>query len=113
MIKVSLRKKAISGNRYSLYLDFYPAISNPETGKLTRREFLGQYLYSKPKSEPDKQYNKETLALAESIRAKRQIDLQQQEYGFLKKKIKDVDYIQYFKSLTEKQKGTNYDLFVS
>ncbi|SRR6266498_902819 len=113
MIKVSLRRKAISGNRYSLYLDFYPAITHPETGKLTRREFLGQYLYAKPKSEPDKQYNKETLALAESIRSKRQIDLQQEEYGFLKKKVRDVDFIEYFQELTDIQKGVNHDLFVA
>ena len=40
-IKVKLREKPISGNRRSLYLDFYPAIQSPKTGKLTRREFLG------------------------------------------------------------------------
>jgi integrase len=44
-IKVKLRQKPISGNRHSLYLDFYPAILNPETGKSTRREFLGMYLF--------------------------------------------------------------------
>jgi integrase len=45
-IKVKLRQKAITGNRHSLYLDFYPAILNPETGKTTRREFLGLYLFN-------------------------------------------------------------------
>ncbi|HUZ59855.1 MAG TPA: site-specific integrase [Hanamia sp.] len=43
-IKVKLRTKPISGNRQSLYLDFYPAISHPETGELTRREFLNLFL---------------------------------------------------------------------
>ena len=38
-IKVKLRQKAISGNRQSLYLDFYPAIPHPETGEPTRWEF--------------------------------------------------------------------------
>ena len=42
--KVKLRQKAISGNRQSLYLDFYPAIVHPETGELTRREFLNLFL---------------------------------------------------------------------
>ena len=32
-IKVKLRKKSISGKRQSLYLDFYPAIPHPKTGK--------------------------------------------------------------------------------
>jgi integrase len=42
--KVNLRQKAISGNKLSLYLDFYPAIPHPETGEPTRREFLGLYI---------------------------------------------------------------------
>ena len=45
MIKVKLRTKAITGNRHSMYLDFYPAITDSKTGELTRREFLGIYLF--------------------------------------------------------------------
>jgi integrase len=45
-VKVNLRQKPISGNRQSLYLDFYPAISHPETGKQTRREFLNLFLFN-------------------------------------------------------------------
>lgn len=69
--KVKLRQKAISGNRQSLYLDFYPPIARPETGEPTRREFLGLYLFDKPKNPFDKQHNKETLQLGEQIRQKR------------------------------------------
>lgn len=36
--KVFLRKKEISGDRISLYLDFYPPIRNPHTNRLSRRE---------------------------------------------------------------------------
>lgn len=39
-IKVSLREKKISKGRTSLYLDFYPPISNPETGKPTQLSAL-------------------------------------------------------------------------
>ena len=39
--KVTLRQKNISKGRKSLYLDFYPPIPHPKTGKPTRREFLG------------------------------------------------------------------------
>jgi integrase len=45
IIKVKLRQKAISKGRNALYLDFYPPIPNPETGKKTRREFLNMYLF--------------------------------------------------------------------
>ena len=42
--KVTLRSKPISGNRESLYLDFYPSIIDKD-GKETRRQFLGLYLF--------------------------------------------------------------------
>ena len=37
VIKVKLRKKKISGNKQSLYLDFYTAIPHPATGELRIR----------------------------------------------------------------------------
>lgn len=99
-IKVNLRGKKISEGRESLYLDFYPAIPHPKTGKPTRREFLGLYTYIdkadikkqitndkkqgkntirleelynslKPLTFIDKQHNTETIRLAESIKEKR------------------------------------------
>lgn len=79
-IKVKLRHKPISGNRQSLYLDFYPAIPHPETGELTRREFLGLYLFDKPKNPIDKQHNKETMQLAEQIRQKKKTELTSQRF---------------------------------
>lgn len=106
--KVKLRQRAISGNRQSLYLDFYPAIPHPETGKPTRREFLGLYIYEKPKTPIDKQHNKETLQLAENIRAKRQIEIQAGDYGFLNAKLKaETDFVQYFKQIVETKTGGN------
>ena len=46
---VTLRQKALRNDRISLYLDYYPAIRNPYTMKMSRREFLGIYLYAKPR----------------------------------------------------------------
>ncbi|HAQ18433.1 MAG TPA: integrase [Prolixibacteraceae bacterium] len=53
-IKVSLRMKPISGKRQTLYLDFYPAIIDPKTGKITRREFLNTYVFSDTEIEEQK-----------------------------------------------------------
>lgn len=106
--KVKLRQKAISGNRQSLYLDFYPPIPRPKTGKPTRREFLGLYLYEKTKNPLDKQSNKETLQLAENIKAKRQIEIQAGNYGFLNARNKaETNFAQYFKELIETKTGNN------
>ncbi|HKK41292.1 MAG TPA: site-specific integrase, partial [Bacteroidales bacterium] len=55
--KVKLRQKAISGNRQSLYLDFYPPIPHPETGSLTRREFLNMFLFSEIEIEEQKYFD--------------------------------------------------------
>ena len=62
--KVTLRQKQISNNRQSLYLDFYPAITNKVTGEKTRREFLGFYIFDNSKTPVDKQHNKQVLQLA-------------------------------------------------
>ncbi len=119
-IKVKLREKKISGNRQSLYLDFYPAISHPETGEPTRREFLGLYLFDKAKNPIDKQHNKETLQLAEQIRQKRENHLNKPEiytgYELEQKRIKELgeqNFVTYFKSLADKRKASNHDNWVS
>jgi integrase len=119
-IKVKLREKKISGNKQSLYLDFYPAIPHPGTGKPTRREFLGMYLFDKAKNPIDKQHNKETLQLAEQIRQKRENHLNKPEVytGYEKEQLKirergEQNFVEYFKTLANKRKASNYDNWVS
>jgi hypothetical protein len=51
MIKVKLRQRPITDNRQALYLDFYPAIIDPDTGEKTRREFLNMYLFDEVEHE--------------------------------------------------------------
>ncbi|HEY5371010.1 MAG TPA: site-specific integrase [Hanamia sp.] len=150
--KVKLRTKAISGNRQSLYLDFYPAIKHPETGEQTRREFLNLFLMDETEHETllyidgkgktqkkivpvkdkkeqpkkvklnptDKQHNKETLLLAEQIRQKRDNQLNKPEIytGYEKEQLRikekgEHNFIEYFKKLVDKRKGSNYDNWVS
>ena len=53
-IKVKLRQKPVTGERQCLYLDFYPAVKNPKTGKLTRREFLNMYVFNEIEIEEQK-----------------------------------------------------------
>ncbi len=94
----------MTGDRHSLFLDFYPPILHPETGKPTRREFLKLYLMDKPKNPFDKQHNKETQALAENIRAKRQLELQAGDYGFMKRNT-PKDFLHFFKELADEHKA--------
>ncbi|KXK42766.1 MAG: tyrosine recombinase [Bacteroidetes bacterium OLB11] len=118
--KVTLRQKKISKGRQSLYLDFYPAIPHPETGEPTRREFLGLYIFEKPKTPIDKQHNTETLQIGESIRQKRENFLNKPEIYSeyekeqLRKKEKGEQcFIEYFRKLANKRKASNHDNWVS
>jgi integrase len=118
--KVKLRQKAISGNRQSLYLDFYPAITNPETGKPTRREFLGMYLHLKTKNPLDKMHNNETLETAEQIRRKRENELNKPEvytgYELEQLRIRErgeLNFVDYFKELADERKASNHDNWAS
>lgn len=52
--RVSLRQRAIKNDRISLYLDFYPPVRNPETMQMSRREYLGIYIYAHPKNEMER-----------------------------------------------------------
>lgn len=74
-MEVFLRKKQLAKGKRTLYLDFYPPLAHPETGKPTRRKFLKLEIYEKPKGEIERNYNKETRLLAETIRAQTQLDL--------------------------------------
>ncbi len=112
MTKVNLRTKEMAGNRKNLYLDFYPPITHPDTGNLTRREFLGLSLFDKPKTPFDKQHNTETKALAESIRATRQIEIQNGQYGFLSTDSQNANFIDYFKMIAEKHNERNREIWL-
>ena len=118
--KVKLRQKKISKGRKSLYLDFYPPVPHPETGKPTRREFLGLYIFEKPKTPFDKQHNSETLKIAESIRQKRENFLNKPEIyseyekeQLRKKELGEQNFIDYFRKLANKRKASNYDNWIS
>ena len=120
VIKVKLRQKSITANRQSLYLDFYPAITNPDTGEPTRREFLNMYIYDKPKDWIQKQHNKETSQIAEQIRQKRENNLNKPEiyteYEKEQLRIKELgeqNFVAYFKTLANKRKASNHDNWIS
>lgn len=116
MTKVTLRQKPISKNRKSLYLDFYPAITNPGTGEKTRREFLGFYIFDNPKTLVEKDHNKQVLNLAEQIKLKRENEFNKPEiYSELEKdKLKATktgrgNFVEYFKKMADKYEGSTFD----
>lgn len=142
-IKVKLRQKEIKDNRLSLYLDYYPPTPHPETGELTRRNFLGLYLYAsikksnrKIKNGKTKEFhiydldpvlnatyelhNVETLQLAEEIRRKKENELNKPEIytGYEKEQLRlktigEKNFVVFFKDLADKKKSSNHDNWIS
>ncbi|MBL3547238.1 phage integrase SAM-like domain-containing protein [Chryseobacterium sp. KMC2] len=103
MSKVTLRKKPISGNRQSLYLEIYPPIYNPDTGIMQRKQYLKLYIYNRPKNETEKDLNKETLALAEYVRAQRQIELQSKRFDFTSDAKMKSNFLDFFRDEAAKR----------
>lgn len=81
--KVTLRQKAISKGRSTLFLDIYPPVPHPETGILIRKYYLKMYVFAKPKTEIERRLNKEALMTAELIRAQTQIEIHRHRFSFL------------------------------
>jgi len=118
-INITLRKKAISKGRKSLYLDFYPPIKHGQTNQLTRREFLKLYLYDKPKSAVEKMSNEETLRIAGLIKIRRQTELNKdniysefEKEQLLMQEIAAESFLDYFKKEAEKRNGNNYQIWI-
>ena len=100
---VTLRQRPIRNGRISLYLDYYPAVRNPKTMKLSRREYLGFYIYATPKNAIELDYNNEILAKAELIRCRRQEAVINEEFGFMDRHKMRADFMAYFKEVCRKK----------
>ncbi|RYZ22088.1 MAG: site-specific integrase [Chitinophagaceae bacterium] len=109
MVAVKLREKPLSGNRIRLYLDYYPGIPNPKTGKLTRRETLPLELVKNPKSQFEKERNKEMRLAGKVIESERMMQLAKSEFSFLDREKRNGDFVAYFKKLADQRDGSNAD----
>jgi hypothetical protein len=82
MANVTLREKPMANNKLSLFLDYFPPIINPKTGKESRREFLKLHIFENPKNDTEKAHNKSTLEFADLVRSKRLTQIRDKQYGF-------------------------------
>lgn len=99
MANVTLRNKKLAKGKLSLYLDFYPEIINPKTGKPTRREFLQLKIFENPKNEIERGHNSTQVQLAEQIRAKRLMDIRNKEYGLKEHMDLDINFYNFFEGI--------------
>lgn len=106
-MKVTLRKRKLKTGGTSLYLDIY------HNGK---REYESLSLsLVPPKNSIDRKSNRETLLVAEALKAERQIQLQNGTYGFTRVLSGDKDFLAFFKKLCEERAESvnNYGNWIS
>lgn len=92
---IRLRQRKTPNGLTSLYLDIYL------NGKRSY-EYLRLYLVPE-KTREDKKKNKETLQLAEAIRAKRVVELRNGEFGFKSDYAEETLFFDYYEKLCEKR----------
>lgn len=110
-----LGAKVLNDGRESLFLDFYFGYSkvfNEKTGKETikknrRREYLSLYLWQAPRTQLERQQNKELLEITKKIRFEREQELKEDKLGYrLKKEEVEINYLdfmaEYHASYTKK-----------
>lgn len=94
---IKLRRRLQATGNTSLYLDIYV------DGKRSY-EYLRLYLIPE-KSRADKEKNRQTLALAEAVRGKRLVDIQNGRYGFDESYKLETNFLDYYVRLCEKHCG--------
>ena len=95
---IKLRRKQLANGNISLYLDIY------HNGR-REYEFLKLYLIPE-KNRADKEKNRQTLQLANSIKAKRIVDIQNGDHGFKSPFAEEVLFFDYYRNMCEKRLGT-------
>jgi len=94
--KVTLRKRLLPSGKITLYLDYYPPVRDPKTGRLSRREYLGLYLVNKPRTQQERDSNKDKLTAAEGIRSQREISILNGKLGFIDRDTPKEDFLAYY-----------------
>ena len=94
---IRIRQKKLANGNKSLYLDIY------RDGKRVY-EFLKMYLIPE-KSKADKERNRQTMQLANSIKSKRIVEMQNGEYGFKSEYATDTLFFDYYRAMCEKRHG--------
>lgn len=105
--KKSIEKGKVKMN--SLFLMFHDSLTQKRS-----YEFLKLYIYDKPKTIIEKDHNRETLQLAESIKAQKVLEFNSKKHGFVSSSSGKIGFLNYFNELVEKKydsKGTHGNWF--
>lgn len=94
---VRIRFKQLANGNQSIYLDIY------RSGKRVY-EFLKLYLVPE-KTRADKEKNKETMRLANAVKAQRIVEVQNGDFGFKSAFAEETRFFDYYEAMVEKRHG--------
>lgn len=104
---VHLRKrKQGKSERISLYLEYYKGAVPGPAGKMKairEYEYLNLYLDDKPRTASERDHNKKILELAKSIKAKRELEIKNGQFGFDAGVKRKSLFLEYFKAEADKK----------
>ena len=107
-MKIYLRKRVGQLSEASiekgrkLMASLYLAYKQKPGGK-TNYRWLNLQVFHKPKNNLERDHNKETMLLAEAVKAKMLIDLQTTANGFVSSVKSKIPFLDYFEKLTNKR----------
>ena len=95
---IHIRQKKLANGNQSLYLDIY-------INGVRSYEFLRLYIIPERNRE-DKERNRQTMQLANSIKSKRIMDIQNGEFGFRSLYKLDTLFFEYFRAMCNRRIGS-------
>lgn len=118
-MKVTIEKRATKeGDKQNIRLIYWYSSRRNEAGKLVhdrKREQLNQFLYTNPKTKPEKQHNKETLQLIEQIKSKRIAEAASGQHGFTDTTKISTNFYRFFNQIMQTKKtnesSSNYKVW--
>lgn len=90
-----IRKKLLKSGKFSLYIDYYPPVWNPQKKIYTRREFLDLHLHAVPSGSLERKENLLYMEIAEKIFIKRMKGLMLDANGLFNKDLLEGDFFAY------------------
>lgn len=105
-MKITLKKKKIANDKYSLYLEYYKGSQLDKDGKrihIRDFEYLKLYLHQNPKSATEKKENKETEKLCDDILAIRKTSFAQGKFDIKNTAKSKRRFLDYFAEKTEEK----------
>ena len=106
-MKVSIEKRKVKGGKVNLRLVYYHGSTTDKNGKTTKHrdiETLDLYLYEKPRSSIERQHNKDTQKLADTIKAKRIVEHESGKHGFKAPTKEKASFSEFFILIMEEKK---------